>query len=93
MTYDANDNAAKSYAVAIDAMRARSNASDLRAPFPWFGGKSAIADVVWKRFGSQNDDDDGLGRANSKRERLWFSPHCMKPDRSISLLDLMGAAE
>ena len=23
----------------------------LKAPFPWFGGKSMIADEVWKRFG------------------------------------------
>lgn len=23
----------------------------LQAPFPWFGGKSAIADVAWSRFG------------------------------------------
>lgn len=25
---------------------------DLKAPFPWFGGKSAVADAVWKRFGT-----------------------------------------
>ena len=24
---------------------------DLRAPFPWFGGKRRIADLVWSRFG------------------------------------------
>ncbi len=24
---------------------------DLRAPFPWFGGKSRVADVVWEHFG------------------------------------------
>lgn len=23
----------------------------LRAPFPWFGGKSRVADIVWDRFG------------------------------------------
>lgn len=23
----------------------------LKAPFPWFGGKSRVADVVWRRFG------------------------------------------
>ena len=23
----------------------------LKAPFPWFGGKSAVADIVWSRFG------------------------------------------
>lgn len=25
--------------------------SDLRSPFPWFGGKRPVADVVWQRFG------------------------------------------
>lgn len=24
----------------------------LRAPFPWFGGKSRVAAEVWRRFGS-----------------------------------------
>ena len=23
----------------------------LKAPFPWFGGKSLVADIVWQRFG------------------------------------------
>lgn len=25
--------------------------SVLKAPFPWFGGKSKVADIVWERFG------------------------------------------
>lgn len=25
--------------------------ADLRAPFPWFGGKSRVAPLVWERFG------------------------------------------
>lgn len=25
--------------------------ADLRAPFPWFGGKSRVASLVWERFG------------------------------------------
>src|SRR5262245_937421 len=24
----------------------------LKAPFPWFGGKSRVASIVWERFGS-----------------------------------------
>jgi site-specific DNA-adenine methylase len=27
-------------------------AGDLRAPFPWFGGKSRAAELVWERFGT-----------------------------------------
>jgi hypothetical protein len=53
--------------------------------------------VEWKArggFGSQNDDDDGLGRVNAHKERLWFSPHCIKPEKSQrSLFDLLEAAE
>jgi site-specific DNA-adenine methylase len=25
--------------------------TDLRAPFPWFGGKSKVSELVWERFG------------------------------------------
>lgn len=25
---------------------------DLKAPFPWFGGKSRVASIVWERFGN-----------------------------------------
>lgn len=25
--------------------------SAIPAPFPWFGGKRRVADVVWQRFG------------------------------------------
>jgi hypothetical protein len=28
-----------------------SSPATLKAPFPWFGGKSRVADVVWERFG------------------------------------------
>ena len=27
-------------------------ATQLRAPFPWFGGKSRAADLIWQRFGN-----------------------------------------
>jgi hypothetical protein len=27
-------------------------------------------------YGNQGDDENSAGRANSKKERLWFSPHC-----------------
>ena len=39
----------------------------MKAPFPYFGGKSRAADIVWERFGDC---------ANRKRERIWFSPAC-----------------
>lgn len=30
--------------------------SALRAPFPWFGGKSRVAEHVWERLGAQGED-------------------------------------
>jgi hypothetical protein len=51
--------------------------------------------VEWKAkggFGSQDDAEDGLGRVNAARERLWFSPACIRPARDLSLFDLMEPA-
>lgn len=52
--------------------------------------------VEWKArggFGSQDDDEDGMGRQNSARERLWFSPACIKPEKQRTLFDILEAAE
>lgn len=34
--------------------------------------------VAWKNRGGYGSQGDGEGRANSHRERLWFSPSCLK---------------
>jgi len=116
----------------------------LKAPFPWFGGKSRASDLIWSRFGTVvnyvepfagslavllqrpqpftgsetvNDKDallriavcgyesehrfpdswtcakwkarcgyDGQSKdkstigANRAKERIWFSPHCVKQE-------------
>ncbi len=54
----------------------------LKAPFPWFGGKSRVAPDVWARFGDVANYVEpffggGAGRKKSTRERIWFSPHCV----------------
>lgn len=36
----------------MPGLRAGGETLTLQAPFPWFGGKSRIADVVWQRFGN-----------------------------------------
>ena len=36
--------------------------------------------VAWKNRGGYGSQGDGEGRANASRERVWFSPHCLKPD-------------
>ena len=35
--------------------------------------------VAWKAVGGYGGQGDGRGRANANRERIWFSPHCLKP--------------
>lgn len=40
--------------------------------------------VHWKArggYGSQGDGESTNGRDNAKKERIWFSPHCLKVDR------------
>ena len=39
-------------------------------------GWSAYA---WKAKGGYGSQGNGQGRENSKRERIWFSPHCVRP--------------
>lgn len=33
--------------------------------------------LEWKANGGYGNQSDGDGRENSKRERVWFSPHCL----------------
>lgn len=44
--------------------------------------------VAWKARGGYGSQSDGRGRANAKRERIWFSPHC---ESSRSLFDEVSA--
>jgi hypothetical protein len=37
--------------------------------------------VAWKARGGYGSQGNGDGRGNAARERIWFSPHCLKPDR------------
>lgn len=79
----------------------------LKAPFPWFGGKSRVAPQVWERFGDVDNYVEPFagslavlpeswecvhwksrggygnqrgdqGYENAARERIWFSPHCLR---------------
>jgi hypothetical protein len=45
---------------------------------PWPDG---WVEVSWKAKGGYGSrSDDGNGRVNAHRERIWFSPHCLKSD-------------
>lgn len=38
-------------AVELEEMEIEESCATLKAPFPWFGGKSRVAPMVWERFG------------------------------------------
>jgi site-specific DNA-adenine methylase len=45
---------------------------------------------AWKAhggYGNQSDDNDN---ANARRERIWFSPHCLKHHHHPGLFDMLG---
>lgn len=50
----------------------------LKAPFPWFGGKSRVAHLC-----APYPLCLGRGRQNAGRERIWFSPYCLRPNESL----------
>ena len=39
--------------------------------------------LAWKASGGYGSQGEGRGRDNAEREVVWFSPHCLKPDRPI----------
>ena len=60
---------------------------DLRAPFPWFGGKSRVASLVWERFGDvQNYVEPFFGSGAV----LLARPHPPKTE-TVNDLDCMVA--
>jgi hypothetical protein len=46
--------------------------------------------VEWKAKGGYGSQGDNAARVNSGRERIWFSPHCLKHRNLFS--DLLGTA-
>jgi hypothetical protein len=43
---------------------------------------SGWASVAWKTRGGYGSQGDGRARENCRRERVWFSPHCLNLDES-----------
>ncbi len=48
--------------------------------------------LEWKARGGYGSQGTGAGRENSNRERIWFSPHCLKPQERLPFTELMGTA-
>jgi hypothetical protein len=61
----------------------------LRICLAGYEGEHAMPDdwecVAWKTKGGYGSHGNGNGRANQHRERLWFSPHCLRPAESGGL--------
>jgi len=55
---------------------------DLRIALCGYDGEHAMPDswecIAWKARGGYGSQSNGRGRANANRERIWFSPHCLK---------------
>lgn len=43
--------------------------------------------VAWKAHGGYGSQGNGIGRANSFRERIWFSPHCIQQQNLFTEID------
>lgn len=48
--------------------------------------------VNWKAHGGYGLQGNGRGANNAHRERVWLSPHCLKPVeyKNLSLFDILG---
>jgi hypothetical protein len=48
--------------------------------------------LEWKARGGYGSQGNGSGRENAGRERVWFSPHCLKPEQGLfpELAQTMG---
>lgn len=52
----------------------------MRAPFPYFGGKSSVAADVWQRLGTPKQSRGKhtyAGSSTTDKECVWYSPACL----------------
>lgn len=66
---------------------------DMRIALCGYEGEHAMPDswecVEWKASGGYGSQGNGLGRENANRERIWFSPYCL---RTTLFSELMGTS-
>lgn len=84
VTYSANSDVAgavREWAIA------NGDNPELRIALCGYEGEHALPDswecLAWKARGGYGSQSDGRGRENAARERIWFSPHCLKPQFSL----------
>lgn len=44
----------------------------------------------WKAVGGYGNQGDGVGRDNSYRERIWFSPYCLRPQEAFQFDEVLA---
>lgn len=67
----------------------------LRIALCGYEGEHAMPDswecIAWKAAGGYGSQGDGRGRENSGRERIWFSPSCIRRQRSLFDVEVLDA--
>jgi site-specific DNA-adenine methylase len=90
----ASDSGSVAHAVAAWALEWGEH-RDMRIALCGYEGEHAIPPswecVEWKARGGYGSQGNGSGRENAGRERIWFSPHCLKPKQGL-FSELMGLA-
>jgi hypothetical protein len=90
----ASDSGTVAHAVAAWALEWGEH-RDMRIALCGYEGEHAIPAswecVEWKARGGYGSQGNGSGRENAGRERIWFSPHCLKPKQGL-FSELMGLA-
>src|SRR6185437_15164782 len=60
---------------------------NLRIALSGYDGEHQMPDswecIAWKARGGYGSQGEGRGRENSGRERIWFSPFCLRPQESL----------
>jgi hypothetical protein len=60
---------------------------DMRIALCGYEGEHTLPDswecIAWKARGGYGSQGNGAGRENSGRERIWFSPHCLRPQYNL----------
>jgi len=88
----ASDSGSVAHAVAAWALEWGEH-RDMRIALCGYEGEHAIPAswecVEWKARGGYGSQGNGSGRENAGRERIWFSPHCLKPKQGL-FSELMG---
>ena len=87
----AQDSGSVAHAVAKWALE-WGNHPDMRVALCGYDGEHSIPDswecVEWKARGGYGSQGNGAGRENSARERIWFSPYCLKTGLFSNLMGL-----